>query len=163
MISSGMKKRCCVHEMKRHRWAAGNAVLSNPDLVFCILSGGIGPSTYFAATLVCKSWRDACRADETILRLVALYQGGLTRGMFTRLFALTQKEVLAMPHTVRRRPRGGVYYIYGAEAVECVLSDDGFAQWHVRLSNRPAPRWGIATSHWQVEDRLHNRATRMFK
>ena len=149
-------------EMK-NRWSVMEAVLSNPDLVAHILSGTIGPSTYFSASLVGKAWLVACRSNETLLRLVALYQGGLTRTMFTRLFALTQKEVLAMPHTVRRRPLGGVYYIYGAEAVECVVSDDGFAQWHVRISNRPAPRWGIATSHWQVEDRLHNRATRMFK
>ena len=162
MSSSGRKKRCCVHEMKRDRWAAGNAVLSNPDLVFCILSGGIGPSTYFAATLVCKSWRDACRADETLLRLVALYQGGLTRGMFTRLFALTTREARDIPHTTRKRAQGGTYYLYGADAVDHVLAPGGFVKWRQRLESRPATT-RVVRSSWELEDGLHRRAVRMIK
>ena len=148
--------------MKRDRWAAGNAVLSNPDLVFCILSGGIGPSTYFAATLVCKSWRDACRADETLLRLVALYQGGLTRGMFTRLFALTAREARDMPHTTRTRAEGGTYYLYGAAAVDLVLAPGGFVKWRQRLESRPATT-RVVSGSWELEDGLHRRAVRMIK
>ena len=162
MSSFGMQKRCCVHEMKRDRWAAGAAVLSNPDLVFCILSSGIGPSTYFAATLVCKSWRDACRADETLLRLVALYQGGLTRGMFTRLFALTTREAREVPHTTRKRAQGGTYYLYGADAVDCVLAPGGFVKWRQRLGSRPVTK-RVASGSWELEDGLHRRAVRMIK
>ena len=165
MRSSGScdaKKRCCVHEMKRDRWAAGNAVLSNPDLVCCILSGGIGPSTYFAATLVCKSWRDACRSDETLLRLVALYQGGLTRGMFTRLFALTTREARDIPHTTHKRFQGGTYYLYSKDAVDCILAPGGFVKWRERLDSRPVTTRVVRSSH-ELEDGLHRRAVRMIK
>ena len=84
--------------MRRCTCVAGEAVLSNPDLVAHILMGTIGPSTYFAASLVSKAWHAACRADETLLRLVALYQGGLTRTLFRRLFVLSHDEVKALPH-----------------------------------------------------------------
>lgn len=157
-----LQKRCCAHEMGRDRWAAGIAVLSNPDLVFCILRGTIGPSTYFAATLVCRAWRDACRTNETLLRLVALYQGGLTRSMFTRLFALTAREAREMPHTTRRRAQGGTYYLYEAAAVDCVLATDGFARWRQRLERRPVATRSVHTS-WELEDQLHRRAVRMIK
>lgn len=146
----------------KSRWAVAGEVLSNRDLVVHMLRGTIGPSTYFRASSVCKVWLAACRSDETLLRLVALYQGGLTRTVFTQLFALTQKEALEIPHEVRRAV-GGVCYIYGADAVERVLTDDGFVQWHKRLSNRPAPRWYATPYHWQLEDRLHSRASRMVK
>ena len=162
MSSFGMQKRCCVHEMKRDRWAAGAAVLSNPDLVFCVLSSGIGPSTYFAATLVWKSWRDACIADETLLRLVALYQGGLTRGMFTRLFALTTLEAREVPHTTRKRAQGGTYYLYGADAVVCVLAPGGFVKWRQRLGSRPVTK-RVASGSLELEDGLHRLAVRMIK
>ena len=141
--------------------AAASEVLSNPDLVAHVLSGTVGPSTYFAASLVSKAWHAACRADETLLRLVALYQGGLTRTVFVRLFALTQREAEAMPYTVKRRPLGGVYYLYGAEAVDRVLADGGFDQWRQRLANRPAPRWRGTLTHWRDEERLHARASRL--
>ena len=146
---------------RRAKWAVTEAVLSNPDLVAHVLSGTVGPSTYFAASLVSKAWHAACRADETLLRLVALYQGGLTRTVFVRLFALTPNEAEAMPHTIKRRPLGGVYYLYGAEAVERVLADGGFDQWRQRLANRPAPRWRGTLTHWRDEERLHARASRL--
>ena len=139
---------------------AGEAVLSNPDLVACILSGTIGPSTYFAASLVSKGWRDACRADETLLRLVALYQGGLTRGMFTRLFALTPHEAREVPHTTHKRAAGGTYYLYGQAAVDCVLAPGGFHRWRERLERRPVTTRAPSGS-WELEDRLHARSTRM--
>ena len=44
--------------------------------------------------------------------------------MFVRLFALTQREAEAMPHTIKRRPLE-VYYLHGVEAVERVLADGG--------------------------------------
>ena len=147
----------------RGKQIAAEAVLSNADLVAHILSGTVGPSTYFAASLVSKAWHAACRADETLLRLVALYQGGLTRTVFTRLFALTQTEAEGLPHAVKRRPMGGVYYLYGADAVERVLADGGFAQWRARLVNRPAPRWRVAHADWQFEERLHERSKRLVR
>ena len=81
--------------------------------------------------------------------------------MFVRLFALTPREAEAMPHTVKRRPLGGVYYLYGEEAVERVLADGGFDQWRRRLASRPAPRWRPKPVHWRGEERLHARASRL--
>ena len=67
MVGRGKRVFECVpgkQMMKRRaKWAAYEAVLSNPDLVAHILSGTIGPSTYVAASLVSKAWRDACRAE----------------------------------------------------------------------------------------------------
>ena len=151
--------------MGRDRWAAGDAVLSNPDLVATILSGTIGPSTYFAATLVNKAWRDACRANETLLRLVALYQGGLTRTMFTRLFALTPREATEVPHTTHRRAAGGTYYLYGSEAVDCVLGPGGVAKWRERLETqrlerRPVEARYAVSGSWEMEDRRHLKANK---
>jgi hypothetical protein len=147
---------------RRARWAAGEAVLCNPDLVSHILSGTVGPSTYFAASHVSRAWRAACRAGETLLRLVALYQGGLTKTAFTRLFALTPREADGFPRTSHRRGGGGVYYIYGESAVDSVLAPGGFARWHQRLANRPAASTGRpAADAWEVEDRLHARVARL--
>ena len=147
--------------MRRWTCVAGEAVLSNPDLVAHVLMGTIGPSTYFAASLVSKAWHAACRADETLLRLVALYQGGLTRTLFRRLFVLTHDEVKALPHAVRRRPLVGPYYIYGEAAVQRVLADDGFTRWRKRLAQPPRPRWRAPTQSWELEDRMHRRALRL--
>ena len=147
--------------MNRRIRGAGDAVLSNSDIVAHILRGTIGPSTYFAASLVCKAWHAACRADETLLRLVALYQGGLTRTLFRRLFVLTHDEVKALPHAVRRRPVLGPYYLYGEAAVERVLADDGFARWRKRLAKPQRARWRAPAHRWELEDRLHRRVVRL--
>ena len=61
-----------------------DAVVSDEDLVALILSHGIGPASFTAVSLVCKSWLRVCRSDERVLRGVALYQGGLTKGAFMK-------------------------------------------------------------------------------
>ena len=137
--------------------SAGDVVLSNYDLVAYMLKGSIGPSTYFAASLVSKAWHTACRSDETLLRLVALYQGGLTRTVFRRLFLLSQNEVSALPHIIRRRPVTGDYFVYGEEAVRRVLDGDGFDQWKGRLSKAPIMRWQPPRLSWAMEERLHRK------
>ena len=152
-----------MHWCRKRESVAGARVLSNPDLVAHILSGTIGPSTYFAASLVCRAWHAACRSDETLLRLVALYQGGLTRTLFRSLFALTQQEVESLPHIVRRRPVSGTYYLYGEDAVEQVLAGGGFARWLERIAARPRQRWRSQTMGWELEDRLHRRAVRLVR
>ena len=145
---------------RRSTGSAGDAVLSNLDLVAHILRGTIGPSTYYAASLVCKAWYVACRADETLLRLVALYQGGLTRTIFQRLFALSHEQVRALPHAVRRRPLAGPYYLYSEAAVERVLARGGHARWRERLA-RPRVRWRAPTRGWELEEWLHRRVVRL--
>ena len=151
-------------ERKMHRRncsVATDAVLSNPDLIAYILKGRIGPSTYFTACLVNKAWYTACRTDETLLRLVALYQGGLTRTIFRRLFALTQCEIKTLPHEVHRRPYVGPYYLYREAAVDCVLADGGLARWRERLAKQPRARWQAPTHHHSFEERMHQRAMRL--
>ena len=109
-------------EKRQRTRAAIDAVVSDVDLLALILSQGIGPASFTAASLVCRTWLRVCRSDERVLRGVALYQGGLTKGAFMKLFALTSKEADALPRTSHRRYGGGSYFLYRGDAVDAVLN-----------------------------------------
>jgi len=119
---------------QRTRLAVSSVVLS-PDLVTLILTDNIGPITFAAASLVCKVWLSVCRSDAAVLRGVALYQGGLTKHVFTKLFAVTYREAEALPHTTHKRHGGGTYFLYREAAVNAVLAR-GVGEWRRRLRLR---------------------------
>ena len=148
--------------------AVVDAVVSDPDLVAIILAGNVGPSTFVAAGLVCRAWLSACRTDERVLRSVALYQGGLTKGAFMKLFAVSPREADLLPRSSHKRLGGGTYYLYRSDAVDAVLAGGGIKDWRMRLKLR-----GVrpCTAVWQaqpdcfhrnsrLEERLHRDASR---
>ena len=99
-----------------------DAVVSDVNLVALILAGNIGPSGFAAASMVCKSWLSVCREDERVLRGVAAYQGGLTKCVFMKLFAVSSQEADALQRAKRLRFGGGHYFLYRADAVDAVLA-----------------------------------------
>ena len=113
-----------------------DAVLSDDDLVALILSRGIGPASFTAASLVCKAWLRVCRSDERVLRGVAGYQGGLTKSGFMKLFAISSKEADALPRSTHKRYGGGSYFLYRGDAVDAVLTAGGIKEWQKRLRFR---------------------------
>ena len=140
---------------------AGDAVLTNPDLVAHVLTGTVGPSTFAAASRVSKAWHAACRTNEKVLRLVALYQGGVTRSIFAGLFGVPYREAITLPHTTHRRPNGGVYYLYGTEAVDIVLATGGLPGWlkRIRAPCKAQANWpSLQSPQWEQEERLHARS-----
>lgn len=122
------------HPPRRH--ATIDAVLSNPDLIAHILRSNVGPSTFVAARRICRAWLAVCRTDESVLRAVALFQGGLTRTAFRGLFGFTSAESHEYAHTKRLRFGGGEYYLYTQLAVEQALARGGMAQVANRLKRR---------------------------
>ena len=153
----------------RRRWcAAVGAVVSDDDLVALILSQGIGPASFGAASLVCKSWLCACRSDERVLRGVARYQGGLTKGAFMKLFAITSKEADALPHSLHKRYGGGTYFLYRDNAVDAGLSVGGMEEWqrrlHLRAESPYVGGWPQSSDCFRLaarrEERLHDQAVR---
>jgi len=150
---------------RRRARAAASAVLSNPDLVACILRH-TGPSTFAVASQVCHAWLVACRYDESVLRAVALYQGGLNKAKLTHLFAISWREADALPRTKHARAGGGAYFVYREPAVDSLLSRGGMAAWRQRLRARaespwspfvlwPTPPCPPRRAPWQEEERLH--------
>ena len=63
-------------------------MFGNADIVFCILQGNVGPSTYVACSALNKTVNQLCRSSDELLRGVALYCGGLTKAVFCGLFAV---------------------------------------------------------------------------
>lgn len=123
------------NERERARIAI-DAVVLDADLVAAILAGNIGPSGFASASLVCKTWLSACREDERVLRGVAAYHGGLTKGAFMDLLALSSREADALPRAKYKRFRGGSYFLYRADAVDAALVTGGLAAWRARLRLR---------------------------
>ena len=117
----------------QRRRRAVSAVVSDSDLMSLILRDTIGPSAFATASMVCKVWLSVCRSDEAVLRGVALYQGGLTKSLFTKLFAVAPREADALPHTTCKRFGGGSYFLYRRDAVDAVLAAGGINEWRVRL------------------------------
>ena len=153
-----------VHEAyfarRRRRNAVTNEALSNPDIVACVLRGNVGPSTFASASAVSRVWLSACRSDESVLRGVALFQGELTRAKITHLFAILDREANALPH----ERRSGC--LFGAPAVDALLSGDGMAAWRRRLRERAEAPWSPfllwpfpppppRRAPFQEEERLH--------
>ena len=89
------------------------------------MRAGIGPSTWGKMMQVCRAWREICNSDEVALRMVALYTGGLTKGVFCGLFAFSHVEAATFAHTTHCSSRGYVYYLYKAAAIDAALSMGG--------------------------------------
>ena len=123
-----------MNSIQRRRLVVSD-VVSNKDLVATILKDNIGPTTFADASLVCKTWLSVCRSNEHVLRGVAQYQGGLTKGVFMNLFAVSSLEADALPRTSHKRFGGGSYYLYGKDAVNTVLKTDGMEKWRHDRTN----------------------------
>ena len=151
-------------DRRKRRAAATMEALSNPDIVACILRGNVGLSTFSAASEVSRAWFTACRSDATVLRAVALRQGGLTSPELTHLFAISRKESAALPCTKACARNGGVYYVHGEPAVDALLEGpDGLQAWRLRLRARaespwsplilwPPPKPSTRRARWQFEE-----------
>tara|TARA_B100000787_G_scaffold153135_1_gene127182 strand:- start:1110 stop:1664 length:555 start_codon:yes stop_codon:yes gene_type:complete len=156
---------------RKRRVTVTNEALSNPDVLTCILRGNVGPSTFAAVSEVSRGWRAVCRSDITVVRAVALYQGGLTMAKLMHLFAITQNQAKGLPHTAHARYDGGTCYLYSAPAVDALLSPSGMEAWRLRLHARaessgspfklwPPPPCPPRRAPWQEEARLHAANTR---
>ena len=165
----GARELGLVHRKRvERRVAATGEVLSNPDILACILRDNVGPSTFAVVSEVCRAWRDVCRSDPTVLRSVALYQGGLTRAKLLHLFAITQNAAKSLPYIAHTRYDGAIYYVYSAPAIDRLLCNSGMEAWRIRLQVRASSQVGLwpppprppRRAHWQEEARLHavNRA-----
>ena len=156
---------------RKRRIAVTNEALSNPDIVAHILRDNVGPSTFAAASEVSRDWRAVCRTDVTVVRAVALYQGGLTLAKLMHLFAITKNQAEGLPHTAHPRYGGGTYCVYSVPAVDALLSPSGMKAWRLRLNTRaglpgsplklwPPPPCPPCRAPWQEEARLHKANTR---
>ena len=143
LFSSGhTKSQRVTHPQKRYRASeAVDLVLSDVDLIAYILTGTLGPSTFNAATLVCKAWHSVCRNDERVLRSASVYTGGLTKSALIRLFAISSKQADALPRTQHVRFGGGTYFLYREGAVDAILADGGMGRLRERFSARAANPW----------------------
>ena len=148
---------------------AMNAVMSDADLVALILASGIGPTSFAAASLVCRTWLGVCLTDERVLRGAAQYQGGLTKSETMRLFALSSWEADALPRAKKTRFRGGIYYVYRNDAIDAILANGGMEEWRRRRTRRikkHASVYGVQLPlqpvnldrAFEQEERLHARS-----
>jgi hypothetical protein len=154
--------------LRRPRSGAIEAVLCNEDLLAHILGGHIGPTTLVAVSRVCKAWHSMVRTNETVLRMVALYQGGLTKTIFCGLFAVMPREAVSLPHAMHRRRNGGSYYLFGKPAIDEILAKGGMLAMRDRLAKRSKAiargrvlyelqNGRSRTEQIWLEDRLHAR------
>ena len=152
--------------------AAADAVFGNADIVFCILHGNVGTSTYAVCSALNKTASLLCHSSEALLRGVALYRGGLTKTLFCGLFAVGWQDAAVLPHSKHARWKGGAYCVYGADAVETVLREHGgmcALRDRRRLCALAAGRTKTACGHqekralraWELEEQLHRRAVRL--
>ena len=155
--------------LRHARSGAIEAVLSNEDLLAHILGGNIGPTTFVAISRVCKSWHAVARTNEAVLRLVALYQGGLTKTVFCGLFAVAPRDAVLLPHSVHRRRHGGSYHLFGKAAIDAALAKGGMLATQDRIAKRSKaiargwvtydlPNGRRPLEQVRLEDRLHARA-----
>lgn len=164
-------------EQQARTSALADAVFSNADILQCILSGNVGPSTFVACSAVNRTAHALCRSSTALLRNAALFCGGVTKTTLRGLFAISQAEAASLPHDVRHRAGGGVYCLYRAEAVDAVLRCGGMVGLRERLLCRvrahalanielPAPAANQTVGQrsrrrrmrsWQLEEALHRR------
>ena len=150
------------------------AVVSDTDLVALILWGSIGPSSFNAASLVCKAWLSVCRADECVLRSVALYTGALTKGVLMQLLAVTSRHADTLPRESYARLNGGICFLYRKAAIDQILAAGGLSAWRERVRMRGANQGSVKPAYpsyprlacstrlvSQQEERLHVRAVRV--
>lgn len=140
-----------------------------PELLAHILRHNVGVSTYVACSAVSKTWREACRSDADLLRAVADYAGGLTRGHFAGLMGLKSFETIRFPHlAVVGQPVGlnsVRFYLYRSDAITAALEHlGGVSGWRLRLATDPPfawPRDRVAPPGqkrlrmWELEERHH--------
>ena len=157
---------------------ASEAVLSNTDLLHRILCGNVGATTFVVASRVSKGWREATTgkgASGEVVLAAASYTGGLVKGHFMGLLALTAEEAGEAEHEKRRRGAGGVYHLYSPAACEAAFEEGGgVGGWRERLSMRRVEegrrkgwawgRWNEGRGRarkgkaaWRREERLHSR------
>ena len=169
------RPECLTADARRRAKAARDAVMTNADLVCVMFNGNIGPNTLAIASQVCKTWRAAC-STEAVLRAAALYTGGVTKGVFCGMFALTYAEARAIPHDERRSSIGRLYFLYSAKAVDAVLVNGGAQALSARRRRRllcsapppfpraraiaPAVPHRYAPERWRVEEVMRERVRR---
>ena len=122
----------------RSNFSLAADVLLNPDLVGCILSGNVDYKTFVAMSQVCRVWFDVCTScDAGTLKKVALHTGGLTRSVFTGLFAISWSDAARLPCTTHVSKLGRKYYLYRDQAVDLVLDKGGGTEgWRARRARR---------------------------
>ena len=97
------------------------AALANVDLLAVILAQvDIEPWTFVVCGRVARVWRQACRADATLLLKAARSRSFLTKGVFCGLFGLTHWEADVYPHGMRAH-KTGLMHMYSDQAVRVVL------------------------------------------
>ena len=144
-------------------------MFANPDLVEAILNGNVGTTTFVACSAVNRTVHTVCRSSEVLLRSVASYTGGLTKATLCGLLALSSADANALPHVVRNRVGGGVYYLYSLDAVQRTLAERG-GMLGLRMRIRAADTGRRSEScrrnalqtrcMWELEERLHARDLR---
>jgi hypothetical protein len=156
-----MNRRLSQHETARLRVChAVNAVMTNTDIVSIILNGNVGPNTLGIASQVCKIWHEVC-STETVLRAAALYIGGLTRGVFCGMFAVSYAESRALPHAQRKSRNMRIYFLYTQKAVDAVLNAGGSQALRERRRRRITSQFTEYTpanfhiERWRMEEILH--------
>ena len=103
-----------------------------------------------------------------MLRGVAAYKGGLTKGEFMTLFAIRSSAANELPRTSHKRHGGGSYYLYDKSAVDAALTDGGMDGWrrrHAARAHNPLADvlWLSSTPRCfrqahELEEHLHRRA-----
>ena len=157
---SAEEARFLVEADNKRRFASNKEALDNPDILACIFRN-LGPSTFADASTICKAWHAVCRTDSTVLRAVALFQGGLTKAKLIHLFALEPDQVFNLPQTRMKRLNGGFYFLFEEPAIDALLGPSGLAEWRLRLRARAEskkrtkpPARPRKRQHWQEEERL---------
>ena len=117
-------------------------VLENIDLVAMILKRvEVDPLQFVRFGLVSKTWRSACRVDETLVLRAANTPPFLTKRVFMGLFGLWSGEANQFPRR-ERRYRDGWMYMYRSDATDMVLpAVGGMLYWEARLARNAAYQW----------------------
>ena len=146
--------------------AVMESVLADADLVGVILGGNVGPTTFAAASCVCRTWAAVCKTDERVVRGAAIYTGGLTKSALMKLFVIFSQEADALPRSTHKRFGGGTYYLYKIDAIDTLLANKGMEEWRRRLHDRGRrprivqwPTEPVCLRHtFQQEEWLHAQA-----
>ena len=103
------------------------SVLSSVDLLEHILVDNVGVATYVAVRQVNSATRAVCFGSKTLLRAVALYQGGLSKREFAGLFSLNYQEAGRYPHKHQGRR-----HLFTASAIDQALAKP-WCMWRIRV------------------------------
>ena len=128
-------------------------VLTNDDLVHLILEHAqLSPSTFVGASRVCKTWRNACMRDASLLIKAASSCKYMTKRIVMGMFALSSAEANTLPRKVLPI-YGGIMYQYdpqvATDAVDKAGGVDGIRR---RLKKRSLEQASIEVAfgeHWK--------------